>query len=58
MEREKEMILAQFTSLAEQKVQFDDAQKPLLLELNKIKEQIGEVEELKSAITVRSHAGW
>ena len=57
MEREKEMILAQFTSLAEQKVQFDDAQKPLLLELNKIKEQIGEVEELKSAITVRSHAG-
>lgn len=49
-EAEKETILAQYTALTKQKSKVDDAQKPLMVEFNRIRDEISDFDRKGDAI--------
>jgi hypothetical protein len=54
MTAEKESYIAQFQSVAEQKAVIEQAQKPLLQELNEVKKQIGAFDGQRQEAQVRA----
>lgn len=54
MVAEKESFIAQFESIVEQKVVIEQAQKPLLQELNEVKKQIGAFDGQRQEAQVRA----
>jgi hypothetical protein len=53
MTAEKESLMAQYTSVAEQKAKIDQEQEPLLKESNEIKKQIEAFDERREEAQVR-----
>jgi predicted nucleic acid-binding Zn-ribbon protein len=49
---EKELIRDQFAELMRQKTEVDEAQKPLLIEIEDLRKRINQFAEQQSAITV------
>ena len=52
---EKDSLMAQFQSIAEQKAVIEQAQKPLLQELNEIKKQVGAFDGQRQEAQVRAY---
>ena len=54
MMAEKESLMAQYQSIAEQTAVIEQAQKPLLQELNEVKKKIGEFDGQRQEAQVRA----
>jgi hypothetical protein len=54
MTAEKESYIAQFQTVAEQKAVIEQAQKPLLHELNEVKKQVGAFDGQRQEAQVRA----
>jgi DNA primase large subunit len=55
MMAEKESLMAQYQSIAEQMAVVDQAQKPLLQELNEVKKQVEEFDGQRQEAQVRAY---
>jgi len=55
MTAEKESLMAQYESIAEQTAVIQQAQKPLLQESNEVKKKVGEFDGQRQEAQVRAH---
>ena len=53
-EKEKQSIMKQFADVTRRRTEVDDAQKPLLVELNAVKQQINDFNQTQTGIVVNS----
>jgi hypothetical protein len=52
-QKEKESILEQFADVTRRRVEVDEAQKPLLIQLNGVKQEINEFNQKRTEVVVR-----
>ena len=51
-EKEKQSIMEQFADVTRRRMEVDDAQKPLLVELNAVKQQINDFNQTRTGVVV------